>query len=164
MALHAGDIAATLVARGLTIGTVESATGGLISNLLTDIPGSSHFYKGSIIAYSNGIKTGIVGVNQAAIEAEGAVSATVAEQMAAGGRRLLGVDICLSDTGIAGPGGDTAAKPLGLFYLGFAYKGGAYHRRFVFKGDRLANKQAAADAALDWLREFLSGRWTPGLS
>jgi nicotinamide-nucleotide amidase len=161
---YAEDIATSLLARALTIGTVESATGGLISNLLTNIPGSSNFYKGSIVSYSNEIKTGMVGVDAAVIEADGAVSAAVAEQMAAGGRRLLNVDICLSDTGIAGPGGSTAAKPVGLFYLGFACSSGVYNRRFVFDGDRTANKQAAAEAALGWLREFLSGEWTPGLS
>jgi PncC family amidohydrolase len=83
----------------LTLGTVESATGGLISCLITAIPGSSDYYKGSIIAYSNEIKQKVVGVKVATLKKEGSVSSAVAEEMAAGGRKVLGVDICLSDTG-----------------------------------------------------------------
>lgn len=158
------DIGTRLLDRGLTIGTVESATGGLISHLITNVPGSSHFYKGSIIAYSNEIKTGVVGVRHESIQLHGAVSPQVAEEMAAGGRRLLGVDICLADTGVAGPGGGTAEKPVGLFYLGFSYSGGTYSRRHLFEGERLQNKQRAAEAALQWLKDFLTGKWVPGLS
>jgi PncC family amidohydrolase len=161
---HLEDIGAHLLDRNLTVGTVESATGGLISDLLTNMPGSSRFYKGSIVAYSNEIKTGIVGVQAATIEEHGAVSAEVAEEMAAGGRRVLGVDICISDTGIAGPTGGSHDKPVGLFYMGFSYKGGTYSRRVMFQGERLANKQSAAVAALDWVEEFLDGKWVPGLS
>jgi nicotinamide-nucleotide amidase len=155
-------IANELLRRGLTVATVESATGGLISNLLTDIPGSSNFFQGSIVSYSNHIKTMVVGVRAESIRNYGAVSDRVAEEMAAGGRKLLGVDICLSDTGIAGPGGGSADKPVGLFYLGFSFEGGTYHRKHVFQGDRLMNKRSAAEASLDWLQEFLSGVWVPG--
>jgi nicotinamide-nucleotide amidase len=158
---HIGTL---LIERGLTVGTVESATGGLISHRLTGVPGSSDYYLGSIISYSNEIKTGIVGVKSSGIARYGAVSATVAKQMARGGRRLLGVDICLADTGIAGPGGGSAKKPVGLFYIGLACKEGTFSRKHVFTGDRAMNKQAAADAALLWLEEYLSGKWVPGLS
>ncbi len=164
MSTYAEDIATQLLDRGLTLGTVESATGGLIADMLTNVPGSSHFYKGSIIAYSNEIKTGVVGVNPETIERHGAVSPEVAEEMAAGGRRLLGVDICLSDTGVAGPGGGSAHKPVGLFYIGFSYDGGTYSHKCLLEGNRTMNKQSAADAALIWLKDFLSGRWFPGLS
>ncbi len=158
------DIATRLRNLGLTLGTVESATGGLIAHLVTNVPGSSHFFRGSVIAYSNEIKTGVVGVNRGTIDLHGAVSAEVAREMAAGGRRLLGVDICLADTGVAGPDGGGPEKPVGLFYLGFACDGGTFSRRYLFDGDRLTNKQAAAEAALTWLDEFLAGRWSPGLS
>ncbi len=141
-----------------SIGTVESATGGLIANLITNVPGSSAHYKGSVIAYSNEIKTKIVGVKAETIEQYGAVSAPVAEEMAAGGARLLGVDICVADTGIAGPGGATPDKPVGLFYLGLFHDGKTFSRRHVFHGDRMQNKAAAAQAALEWVREYLKGR------
>ncbi len=150
--------------KGLTVGTVESATGGLIADTLTNIAGSSRVYEGSIIAYSNEIKNRIVGVKEESLAEYGAVSAVVAEQMAAGGRQLLGVDICLADTGIAGPSGGTPDKPVGLFYLGFSCAQGTFSREHRFSGDRLANKQEAATAALHWLRDYLSGEWVPGLS
>jgi nicotinamide-nucleotide amidase len=160
----AAEIAVQLRDHGLTLGTVESATGGLISHLLTNIPGSSHFFRGSIVAYSNEIKSRIVGVTPEMLERYGAVSAEVAREMAAGGRRLLSVDICLADTGIAGPEGGSTPKPVGLFYLGLSCAGGTYGRRHLFTGDRTTNKQSAADAALEWLGDFLAGRWSAGLS
>jgi PncC family amidohydrolase len=151
----AETIGVLLRQRGLTIGTVESATGGLISHLLTNVSGSSDYYKGSVVAYSNGIKINVVGVKAATIEKYGAVSAPVAEQMAAGGRKLLDVDICVADTGIAGPTGATPGKPVGLFYLGLAHAAGAHHRKHVFSGNREHNKLSAAQAALDWVLEYM---------
>ena len=150
--------------RGLTVGTVESATGGLISHRLTGVAGSSDYYLGSIVSYSNDVKSRVVGVKTDSISRYGAVSATVAEQMADGGRALLKVDICLSDTGIAGPGGGSARKPVGLFYLGLACKQGTFSRKHIFHGDRTLNKQAAAQVALQWLEDYLTGKWVPGLS
>ncbi len=141
--------------KGLTLGVVESATGGLISHRITNVPGSSDYYKGSITAYSNEIKIKVVGVSEASIHRYGAVSRQVAEAMAAGGRRVLAVDICLADTGIAGPGGATVKKPVGLFYLGLSHHGGAYSQRHAFCGDRERNKRSAAEAALSWLKECL---------
>ncbi len=149
------EVGELLRAHGLTLGTVESATGGLISHLITNVPGSSDYYKGSIIAYSNEIKAKLAGVSEATLARCGAVSAAVAREMASGGRRALAVDICLADTGIAGPGGATAGKPVGLFYIGLAHEKSADARRHVFSGDRLANKQTAALAALVWLKEYL---------
>jgi nicotinamide-nucleotide amidase len=153
-----------LKSRGLTVGTVESATGGLIAHRLTGVAGSSDYYLGSIVSYSNDIKSRVVGVKAASIDRYGAVSATVAEQMASGGRKLLNVDICLSDTGVAGPGGGTDRKPVGLFYLGLSCKEGSFSRSHVFTGDRSINKQSAAEAALQWLEDYLTGKWSPGLS
>ena len=147
-----GDI---LRQRGMTLGAVESATGGLISHKLTNVPGSSDYYKGSVTAYSNEAKIQVVGVKRETIERHGAVSAQVAEEMAEGGRKLLAVDICISDTGIAGPGGATEGKAMGLFYLGLAHGEKTYSRQHNFAGSRERNKQDAAEAALKWLKEYL---------
>ncbi len=141
--------------KGLTLGVVESATGGLISHLVTNVPGSSDYYKGSVTAYSNETKIKVVGVKAATIEKYGAVSHQVAEEMASGGRKVLAVDICLADTGIAGPAGATPDKPVGLFYLGYAHEGGVFSQRHEFHGDREQNKRSAAEAALRWLKEYL---------
>ena len=153
--MSAVEIGALLREKGLKLGVVESATGGLISNLITNIPGSSNYYKGSITAYSNEIKIKLVGVAASTLEEHGAVSQQVAEEMAAGGRLALNVDICIADTGIAGPDGASAEKPVGLFYLGLADREGALSRRYVFTGNRRENKAEAAFAALTWLKEHL---------
>lgn len=140
----------------LTLGVVESASGGLISHLITNVPGSSDYYKGSITAYDNEIKVRVVGVKSATVKKYGAVSPQVAEEMAAGGRKILVSDICLADTGIAGPTGGSAEKPVGLFYIGLSHQGGTSSQKHVFPGSREENKQAAARAALGWLKEYLT--------
>jgi len=140
----------------LTIGTVESATGGMISARLTSIPGSSAYFKGGLITYHNEVKMRLAGVKYETLLAYGAVSPQVTEQMAVGGRKALGVDICLSDSGIAGPGGETAGKPVGLFYIGLATSDGAWNRKFIFKGSRAENRESAVTAALKWAIEHLS--------
>ena len=150
------EIGSLLRGRRLTLGVVESATGGLISHRITNVPGSSSYYKGGIAAYSNEIKIKVAGVSEATIGKYGAVSAPVAEEMAKGGRKVLGVDICLTDTGIAGPGGATPEKPLGLFYLGLSHQRGTYSQQHIFHGDREENKQQAAETALCWLKEYLA--------
>ena len=139
----------------LTLGVVESATGGLISHLITNVPGSSDYYKGSVTAYSNEIKINILGVRENTIEQHGAVSFPVAEEMAEGGRRALDVDICVADTGIAGPAGATQEKRVGLFYLGISHKGGTFSQKHIFQGNREQNKQKAARTALNWLKQYL---------
>lgn len=141
----------------LTLGTVESATGGLISHLITNIPGSSDVFQGSIISYSNEIKMKTVGVKAETLKKYGAVSARAAEDMADGGRKVLGVDICVADTGIAGPGGTAPGKPVGLFFLGLANKDGTFSRKHLFKGTRAENKQQAAQTALMWVKDYLGG-------
>lgn len=148
-----GDL---LRSKGLMLGVVESATGGLISHLITSVPGSSDYFKGSITAYSNEIKIKIVGVKADTIAQYGAVSHQVAEEMALEGRKALVVDICLADTGIAGPGGATVGKPVGLFYLGLAHDGGTFSRKHIFTGDREQNKRSAAESALSWLKGYLT--------
>ena len=151
----AREIGELLKQKGLTLGVVESATGGLISHMITNIPGSSDYYKGSVTAYSNEIKMKVIGVKADTLENHCAVSAPVAEEMALGGRDTLAVDICIADTGIAGPGGATPEKAVGLFYLGLADDNGALSQRHKFYGDREQNKQSAAGAALYWLKEYL---------
>jgi nicotinamide-nucleotide amidase len=141
--------------KGLSLGAVESASGGFISHLITNVPDSSDYYKGSIIAYKNEVKVRVVGVSEAAIQKYGAVSHQLAQEMARGGRKALKVDICLADTGIAGPGGSTPEKPVGLFYLGLSSELVTESRKHVFSGNREQNKLAAAQAALAWLKEYL---------
>ncbi|OGO42780.1 MAG: damage-inducible protein CinA [Chloroflexi bacterium RBG_16_60_22] len=151
------EIGELLRRKGLTLGAVESATGGLISHLITSVPGSSDYFKGSVTSYSNEVKIKLIGVRAETLERYGSVSPQVVEEMAAGGRKVLAVDICLADTGIAGPGGATPGKAVGLFYLGLAHRGGVSSRNHEFRGSRARNKRSAAEAALSWLREFLLG-------
>ena len=141
--------------KGLTLGIVESATGGLISHLITNVPGSSDYYKGSVTAYSNEVKIKVVGVKKDSINKYGAVSYQVAEEMAQGGRKILAADICLADTGIAGPSGATPGKPVGLFYIGLSHQARTYSQKHYFQGNREQNKLDAAEAALSWLKEYL---------
>ena len=149
------EIGILLRKKRLSLGIIESATGGLISHLITNVPGSSDYYKGSITAYSNRAKIKLVGVGKATINSYGAVSPQVAEEMARGGRRVLDADICLSDTGIAGPGGATGEKQVGLFYLGLSHGSNTLSRKHLFSEDRPGNKKAAAEAALGWLKKYL---------
>jgi len=157
MAYLEEEIGVLLREKRLTLGAVESATGGLISHAITNVEGSSDYYKGSVTSYSNEIKTRVVGVSEETLNRYGAVSRQVAEEMAAGGRKLLGVDICVADTGIAGPGGGTPGKPVGLFYLGLAVKDGVQSQEHIFYGEREQNKHSAAQAALTWVRDYLLG-------
>jgi PncC family amidohydrolase len=150
------EVGSLLRQKGLTLGVVESATGGLISHRITNIPGSSDYYKGAITAYSNEAKIKVVGVKTETINQYGAVSHQVAEEMAQGGRKALTVDICLADTGIAGPSGATPEKPVGLFYIGLSHQTGTYSQRHHFHGDRKQNKQAATESALAWLKEYFT--------
>ena len=149
------DIGNLLRQKGLTLGTVESATGGLISHLITDVPGSSDYYQGSVTAYSNEVKIKVVGVKEDTINKYGAVSSQVAEEMAQGGRKVLAADICLADTGITGPSGATPGKPVGLFYIGLSHQASTYSQKHNFHGGREQNKRSAAKAALHWLKEYL---------
>jgi PncC family amidohydrolase len=139
----------------LTIGTVESITGGRIADRITNVPGSSDYYTGSIVSYSNDIKTSAAGVKPETLRLHGAVSPETAGEMAEGGRKTLGVDICLSTTGIAGPGGATPAKPIGLVYMGLATPEGVSVEKFVFKGNRIEIKRSASRKALELMKNRL---------
>jgi PncC family amidohydrolase len=141
--------------KSLTIGTVESATGGRIADRVTNIAGSSDYFKGSVVAYSNEVKIALLAVKRETIENYGAVSEQTALEMARGGRKLLDVDICISTTGIAGPTGGTSEKPVGLFYLGLAAEDTSLSHNHNFRGDREGNKRDAVGAALYMLKQYL---------
>jgi PncC family amidohydrolase len=142
----------------LTIGAVESATGGRIADRITDVAGNSDYFKGSVVAYSNEVKTALLGVGKATIDNHGAVSEQTALEMAQGGRKVLDVDICVSSTGIAGPSGATTEKPVGLFHLGLAADDESMSEKHVFPGNRKGNKRDAAEAALNMLKQYLLRR------
>ncbi|HEX3053471.1 MAG TPA: nicotinamide-nucleotide amidohydrolase family protein [Aggregatilineaceae bacterium] len=141
--------------RGWTISSAESSTGGLIMARLTDIAGSSAYVLGGVIAYADAIKEQILGVPQQMLIDYGAVSEPVAQQMAEGARQLFQTDVAVSVTGIAGPTGATATKPVGLHYIGLSTPTGSWVRRYVWNGDRTENRHAAADAALQLLLDYL---------
>jgi PncC family amidohydrolase len=141
--------------RGLSLATAESCTGGLIGHLLTEIPGSSEYYRGGLISYSNSLKESELGVDGATLEHHGAVSAQTCIAMAEGARQRYGADIALAVTGIAGPGGDTPGKPVGLTYVAVADAAGHDVQRHQWFGDRHRNKAASAGAALTLLVERL---------
>jgi PncC family amidohydrolase len=147
-----------LRALGLTVATAESSTGGLITKRLTDIPGSSDYVIGGVVAYANVIKQRLLNVEEQMLVEYGAVSQPVAQQMADGVRTLFRTDVALSVTGIAGPTGATATKPLGLHFIGLSTASGTWVRRYVWDGDRAHNRETAADAALRLLLDFLDGR------
>jgi PncC family amidohydrolase len=138
---------------GLTVGTAESCTGGLVASLITDVAGSSGYFRGAIVAYADDAKRALLDVAGDVLSAHGAVSAQVAMAMAAGARQRLGVDLAVAVTGIAGPGGGTDAKPVGLTYVAVADTHDVVVRRFVWQGDRGSNKMASAEAALELLVE-----------
>jgi nicotinamide-nucleotide amidase len=137
------------------IGCVESATGGRIADKITNVPGSADYFKGSIVSYSNEIKTGVAGVKEETIKKYGAVSDETAREMADGGRKLMQLDYCVSTTGIAGPTGATPTKPVGLFYIGLATKEGSVSHQFRFTGRRDTVKEKAAQESLRILKDSL---------
>lgn len=135
--------------RSLTVGTAESCTGGLVASAITDVPGSSGYFSGAIVAYADETKQALLGVPAEVLVAHGAVSAQVARAMAEGARARLGVDLAAAVTGVAGPGGGSDAKPVGLTYVAVADRSGVEVRRHQWTGDRVANKLASAAAALE---------------
>jgi nicotinamide-nucleotide amidase len=138
---------------GLTVGTAESCTGGLVASLITDVAGSSGYFRGGIVAYADDAKASLLEVAADALAAHGAVSAQVARAMATGARQRLDIDLAVAVTGIAGPGGGTEAKPVGLTYVAVADAHDVVVQRFVWHGDRASNKLASAEAALELLIE-----------
>lgn len=139
---------ARCVAMGLTVATAESCTGGLVAHVLTEVPGSSAYVRGGIVAYANDVKEAQLGVPAEVLAAHGAVSAQVAVAMAEGARERLGATLAVSVTGVAGPDGGTDEKPVGLVYVAVAGLGSPTVRRYHWLGDRAANKRASAEAAI----------------
>jgi nicotinamide-nucleotide amidase len=142
----------------LSIGTVESLTSGLLAQHITSISGASDYFMGSLLTYSNDLKNRLCGVSVDAILNHGAVSEQVALEMAEKGRLKLGVDVCISTTGIAGPTGGTSEKPVGLVWVGLAFSGKSMARKFQFGDNRERNVQMTVLSALNWLRYELSQR------
>lgn len=154
--VYANDrIAALMGERAWTIGTAESCTGGLIGDLLTNRAGSSSYFLGGIISYSNEIKHRLLQVPMETLNSVGAVSEACALEMAHGVRQALGVDVGISATGIAGPGGATEGKDVGLVYVGISSPKGDLVQKYTWPYDRLGNKRATADSALQALIEHL---------
>jgi nicotinamide-nucleotide amidase len=144
--------------RGLTLALSESCTGGLLGHRVTNVPGSSDYFRGSIVAYASDVKEKLLGVGEETLAAHGAVSEQTAREMARGARRAIEADVGVSITGIAGPTGGTPEKPVGLVYVGLAAPDGEWVERYVWEGDRWQNKARSAEAALDLLRRYLEGR------
>jgi nicotinamide-nucleotide amidase len=152
----AGVTARLLLARRATIATAESCTGGLVAAALTETPGVSAIFPGGVVTYSNAEKTRLLGVPADLIERVGAVSEEVARAMATGVRARFGTDLGVSLTGIAGPDGGTAEKPVGLVHVALDVRGTVQHRRLFLPGDRALVREIAVKSALDLVRRALS--------
>jgi PncC family amidohydrolase len=148
-------LGARLQAAGFTVAVAESAAGGLIAAALTSQGGSSTFFRGGIVAYDDATKTQLLGIPSAVFEQHGSVSAEAAEAMAQAARRLFGAEYGVGETSIAGPGGATAAKPVGLSYVAVAGPDGAKTEEHRFDGTRAENRQAVVHAALRLVAEVI---------
>jgi nicotinamide-nucleotide amidase len=146
-----------LTERGLSVATAESCTGGLIAERMTDVPGSSAYFLGGIVAYSNAAKSSLLGVSEAVLESEGAVSEPVVRAMAEGVRARFGSDFGVASSGISGPDGGTAEKPVGLVWLALSTAEGTHADSFVFQVDRSRHRSLTAQVALDWIRRSMLG-------
>ncbi len=151
------EIGKLLRQRKLKLGLAESCTGGLVGHRVTNVPGSSEYFTGGVVAYAYEAKVAMLGVSWDTLNTYGAVSRETVLEMARGVRDLLAVDISVSVSGIAGPGGGTAEKPVGTTWIGLAAPEGEWARKFIFDGDREQNKTFSADEALRMLWEYLTG-------
>jgi PncC family amidohydrolase len=147
-----------LLTRNLWLSLAESCTGGLVSHRITNVPGSSGYYRGGVVAYSDLVKKSPVGVRESTLRQYGAVSEQAAREMAEGVRRVLETDVGLAVTGIAGPTGGTADKPVGLVFTAIATRDGTWAERNLWSGNRTQNKSLSAEAALHLLWRYLEGR------
>ncbi len=143
--------------RGARVAVAESCTGGLVAEKLTDVPGSSDYFQGGVVAYADAAKRTLLGVSEALLAEHGAVSEPVARAMAEGARARFGADLAVATTGISGPGGGTDAKPVGLVHIALADAAGTHSDHFVFPLDRTRHRQLTAQVALDWIRRRLLG-------
>jgi PncC family amidohydrolase len=147
-----------LVDREKTLATAESATGGLLGDRITGVPGSSTYYLGGVIAYANDVKEHLLGVPKEIMVEHGAVSEQTAIEMARGARKVTNADYGLSITGIAGPGGGSAEKPVGLTWVAVSGSEGDHAEKYIYSGDREQNKHAAVDSVLELLLNVLEER------
>ena len=143
--------------RGARIAVAESCTGGLVAGKLTDVPGSSDYFVGGVVAYADAAKQSLLGVPEALLARHGAVSEPAARAMAEGARARFGADLAVATTGISGPGGGSEAKPVGLVHIALADAQGTHADHFVFPLDRTRHRQLTAQVALDWIRRHLLG-------
>lgn len=150
------EVARLMIERGWTVACGESCTGGLLMHRFTNIPGSSAFFVGGVVAYSNSVKHSVLGVQENTLNVFGAVSEQVAAAMARGVRALVGAKIGVGITGIAGPDGGTADKPVGLTYISLVTADLSMTKRFIWAGERIPNKEASAEAALQMLLDFIT--------
>jgi PncC family amidohydrolase len=149
-----GDL---LRARKWTLATAESCTGGLVADRITDVPGSSEYFIGGIVAYAYEAKVGLLNVSWDTLHSHGAVSSETVIEMARGARKALSVNIAVSVSGIAGPGGGLPGKPVGTTWFGLSTAERDWARKFVWDGDRIQNKNSSADAALQFVIDYLNG-------
>lgn len=156
-----GDL---LISKSLTISVAESCTGGLIGHIITSTPGSSAYFLGGVISYSNSAKCDILGVAENTIIDYGGVSAQAAKEMAGGVRERFKSDLGFSVTGIAGPEGGSSEKPVGTVYMGFANKDLLLSEKYLFQGTREEIKQKTAETALENIKRYLNGDpFIPGI-
>jgi len=144
--------------RGFKLSAAESCTGGLVSDRITNIPGSSEYFIGGVVAYAYEAKVNILGVSWDTLHAHGAVSEETVLEMARGARKIFDADVSVSVSGIAGPGGGMAEKPVGLTWFGLSAKDGEWARHFIWDGDRIKNKHLSSEAALQFVVDYLEGK------
>lgn len=160
-------LGAALLRRDYRLVTAESCTGGLLGHWITNVPGSSEYYLGGVIAYANEVKQGLLGVRPETLERHGAVSRETVLEMARGARERFGAVyrpervIGVSVSGIAGPGGGTDEKPVGLVWIGLSTPDGDAAYRYVYDGDRIANKESSARQAIRLVLDYLDGNGLP---
>jgi PncC family amidohydrolase len=147
-----------LRARGLKLATAESCTGGLVADRITNVPGSSDYFLGGVVAYDNQVKMNLLNVPAGLLDQYGAVSEETVRAMAEGVRQLVRADVAVSVSGVAGPGGGTPEKPVGTTWIGLAAPNGIWARHFCWDGDRVQNKVSSADAALQFVLDYLEGK------
>jgi PncC family amidohydrolase len=148
--------------RGLKLATAESCTGGLMADLITDVPGSSDYFVGGVVAYAYEAKVALLHVSWDTLRLFGAVSRETVIEMAHGVRTALGADIGVSVSGIAGPGGGLPEKPVGTTWIGLSARDGDWARNFVWEGDRHLNKESSAQAALQIVLDYLDKKLENG--
>ena len=150
------EVGQLLSNKGLTIAVAEACTGGLVGSMLISVPGSSRYFIGGVIAYTGGSKTKVLGVSEELLQREGTVSSAAALEMARRGQQVMGTDVGVSTTGVAGPSGGRSDRAVGLFYIGVA-AGDGYEatRELHWDGDRNGNREDTARAALELVKEYL---------